>query len=355
MFKLIEKIENVRSFALDGDYLYLNLTSKKVIEYYTNKILISDVWLTDFINYSNSIFINGIYPGSFHICEMNVQQFDYSLLYLEKDILIRRLQNEKEGNKTLILNYKTNEVCGEIDTCSLVFIKHNNIYCKRSNDKKKIEAYSFPEAKSLWEFELSQLGKYNKYNSDDKKFYKLRRFLYVIGNELFVSIDRCMLLVLDIATGEETRRWHFMKNSTKDYLDENANIVGGSEHFKKSDNEKYLHKFNDKYYVKIDLQTNEVFVEDLTETLNKNKIRVFRNQGVIIETKDNLLTIGEGVKLGPKDDHVVLCAVNKMTFEIERLYTDPDFSLINDMYQLLNDKLYILNATNDLMIFEKME
>jgi len=103
------------------------------------------------------------------------------------------------------------------------------------------------------------------------------------------------------------------------------------------------------------LQTNDFIIYDLSETLLKNKIRVFRNPYILGEIMDYVLTIGDGLKSHPEDDHVVLLAFNKKTLEIKRLYTDPEFTVRNDMYQLLNDKLYILNAKNDLLIFERTE
>lgn len=372
MYRIVEKIEDVRSYALDEEYLYLSLIKNgkngkhEVIEYYSRDILIPDVSLSEFRNSGKDVFISDFDGACYYISNKKVLHFNFPILYLEKDVMISRTKINDDERGTLVTNYRTKEILGKIDSFEMIVLIHDHYFFRAVNDIARkdvssfdrtiIECYTFPACKPLWNFDLSQLGDYKNRHTGKKTPYTAHRFIGVIGNELFVALNNFMILVLNKDTGEETRRFQTFKSTDPKYFgDSDIALIGTSYYYKISQDRSYLYSISFRFFIKIDIETNEITLINLTESLIKNQLRSIDPSPRYLEIEKHYLVyaITDSRLTGTDDDCGGIAAINKKTLQIDWFYTDGALAIKN--IQRKDNKLFIHTKTFKLNIFEETE
>lgn len=200
VYQIVNKISEVKSFALNGGQIYFSSLSK--LSDISGNVLVETTKSLQEIKFENPyFFINDIEGNSYLI--------NYEVLFLD-NIFIKKVVNRNvilisRNARTEFFNLKEKEfksfleykifkfmVEGEV----IVFNKNRIIYC-----------YSLPSSNPIWQYDLSSLGTY-KNLTNESCHYEVKYFIGVCEGKLIIQLSNATFLFLDIESGEQINILH---------------------------------------------------------------------------------------------------------------------------------------------------
>ncbi|MBK9254750.1 MAG: hypothetical protein IPM42_04620 [Saprospiraceae bacterium] len=206
LYKIFNKIENVRSFAINEGQIYLS--SQSGLSDISGKVYIESTKSLQEIKFENPYFYISDIDGNSYLIFNEVLFFGNIFIkkVIDKNLLLvsrngcTELFNIEEKKFNFFLDYKLFKFLVEGDV--IVFYKDKIINC-----------YSLPTTVQLWQYDLKSLGMW-KDNTDTDQRYELKDFIGVIDTSLFIKLNANEILVLDMQTGNVNERLTFIDHLT---------------------------------------------------------------------------------------------------------------------------------------------
>ena len=355
MFNIIDSIKDVKSFAINS-FDDLLIAEQNLIYCYSNKkiFLNSETILQEIYSNDNYFYINDIFGKAYYI-NLNFELVSYDELILTiKSNYILSAKRIGETKNIYIKNlYDLNERY-EILTSSTIYLIDSNKFYKKNFDLNLIEAYMFPSSKKLWQLELSNLGKFKTEFAGEKE-YEVKQFVGVFKDILWVFLNSQQFIGLNIHSGTII---HLLKGVKKE------NFIGQTEVPVYDDT--YL--FYESNYI-LDDKTGKIIaiaIDLFYEIDLNNELPTIKSYGLLKQYKNKgFYNQGISNKLILIDNNLYFHNHNDLKFAIFDIDTKQIIyvseKLTNDQtkrreikdLQVANNKVYVLDSTGDLHIFEK--
>jgi len=364
MYKITEKIENIRRFDVKYDNLIL---IKKNKVFFNNNLLDDKIISAGFIDIKNNFLLLLNYQNKKVITDNKLSQINEfnkkDIIY--NDIFYRELNNKLASLNTkfnidgstefnwVILNILNGKIIKDLkikkDILGFYYINKNETIYRTNNSNKLITSFDFFNNEILWQFDLSQLGTFYSEQSQQQEAYKVEKFIGIHQDRLYVALNGGMLLEIDIATGELTHQWQNIMTTDRGFsypVEPNTFTM-----------DKQLGKLVSFYtsdFITIDLSNKKVNITPLDEELNKFDGMTFRptpdNYAIDATHIYTIVTLN-----APEEDFIKqsIVAFNKQTKKIDWHYTDNQFSVDGSSPKIAGNKLYQKVNVSNLYIFEK--
>lgn len=187
-------------------------------------------------------------------------------------------------------------------------------------------------------------------NKIKDKMQEVTKFLGIFQNSLIVTFKNYTIYSIDLSTGEVIFILPLLKNLQKDV--DYFRSIFYSDDFIFDENDKLIGVFS-KYYIEINLITQDIEFFDLEDELNNNNLNSFRRMGENPFTKNYIfVTAHAELDERPNTDLDCVLALNRCTKKIDWVYVFKDTGLGTNVPQLTSTHLYQLDTNNTLHIFE---
>lgn len=354
MFIIFKLFENIKSFKVDefsneilqridnnllinGQINVLNIQDELTLK--NKKLYYNKGWSLEIFNLETNQ-IN-------HISDKTIQNVNYKL----SDYLVLVTKNKeiflydiKKENQILL-----NQI---IFNWGKIFISKLNFFLYQH---KIIESYKIPTSEKLWQIELSLLGKFQT-EFDGEKDYEVRQFVGIYNDILWMFLNSSEFIGLESHSGKIV---HWLKGVKKEnvtgkideYLNETETYIFFDINYLLDYNlGKIIGLKADRYY-EIDLKANVVEPTMLGLYTKMENLGIDKN-----DTCNNIVL---------KENHLYFYNIHKLKFAIFDIDTKQIIyvseKLTNDQtkrreikdLQVANNKVYVLDSTGDLHIFEK--
>ena len=349
-YKLIQIKKSSKFEIIDNKLLYSYdklFYEDKVI--YEGKVSTFDVFKSNvFIidNYEKLVMLN--------LENHNIKEFNYikgiDFILNENEIIYGNWNEDYTERFITRINLKTESKIWEVESYfGNGKIHNNNLFAVCNGNKICKISLTNPQT-PLWQFDLSQLGTFYSEQSQQQETYKVKKFIGIHQDRLYVALNGGMLLEIDIATGAVTYQWQNIMTTDRGFsypVETNTFTL-----------DKQLGKLLSFYtadFITIDLASKKVNITPMDEELKKFDGRTFKPTSInyaIDETHIyTLVTL-----YAPEADFIKesIVAFNIQTKKIDWNFTDYQFGMAGgDTPKLAGNKLYLkVNITN-LYIFEK--
>ena len=348
-------INNIKKFIVYKNKI-LTINNNNVFSDQAKNIQLFDSPVNGFIQFNNKIYIND-WSGKYFILDANLNILEngdgkgfyfsssnyFGCQYLNEfglnEALIDKNSNAIEFgilNKDSSLNYSTQSF--------FYFIKENYLH-----------TYTIPTATPLWQFYLGSFGEY--VNDWGEKFpYEVEQFIGVLGSNLLVLLNQKELLALEIHSGKINQRLQYV-----DSLEGDSVLA--------LDEKNKLKYYNTNYFVEEEKNIVYALFEDVLFEINAA-------QPTITTTAYGLKNEYDKYQINPYkvssktfyyDQKIYFLDQEQGRFGILDLPTrsivyvsDPivilgeglGFDKLKEI-QVAENKVYVLDKTNTLHIFEK--
>ena len=344
--EVIKYKKNNNLYFLTENKLFIEKKSLKTFdnpidgfEIFNNKVYLND-WNGRYIIYKTSgeLIEKGEGKAFFSSSDMYL-----GYQYLKGGTIQEALMDEKE----VILNLDI------IDKKNSINFSNNSVYCCLINNG--IYAYTLPQAKLRWKFELSTLGKFED-RDGNLQDYEVDKFLGIWEESLLVACTGQMILDINIQTGKINRKWQellgYGNTAFQGRLQHKLPSTSG---FQLDISKTYLYHLAGAFLVKIDLVSGEASFGSLEGDLEKNLFSGFRWSTAYGEDETHIYTIAEMNGRVLDLDYTPQCIVafNKSTLETDWHYRFEEDWIKTDVPQVSDNMLYQLSGDNVLYIFEK--
>jgi len=352
--KFSKKIENIKSFTLSNDLLFLSDGKKVWVDSTYEEVIVTEENLQSLKNINNNVFVNTIFGKGYIINPKTSICLNEPIQFLNNDFYIT-FERKNESKNTLFksLSGKVNETF--IKGSSTIFLVQYNRYFRKNFENNLIEAFSFPTAQPLWEFSLEDLGSYEDIEGKTES-YEVVKFLGIYQSNLLVACTGRLIVELDIRKGTLLRSWQQLKGfGDKAFGGRLLDKIPDAENFQLNTSKTELYNLSGKHLTIIDLGSGEASFVSLQKTMHANHISNFRYSTGYAEDEAHLYTIGEMDKAHFNTDYTPQCilAFNKTTLAIDWLHVFKNDWVKTDIPQIAENKLYQLTGYNTLYIFEK--
>lgn len=326
-----------------------------------NSFQIFETPIDGFVVFKDRVYINDwngkyiVYDQSGKLVETGEGKafFESSIFYLGHQYLNDdKIQEALLSQNSEIINIDI------LNKQNSINFSNRNIYCCLKSIS--IHVYSLPNAKLLWQFNLTDLGTYTPFYKQNEKPFEVAKFLGVWQNELLIACNGGLILALDSQTGAIARKWQGLPIQADSYLHEvfRGQLYQHGYVYQLNQAKTRVDAFFLHYYFNIDLQNGTMNFTNCKVSLQQYHIEQFKYSSAYAEDETHLYTkvTYDNKALGLDYIPTGLCAFNKQTFELDWQYRfdKHDDYLATDNPQLSGNKLYQLSATKVLYIFEKM-
>ncbi len=182
--------------------------------------------------------------------------------------------------------------------------------------------------------------------------FEIEKVIGVWQSQLYIACTNHRLISIDIKTGIILQEWQELKGfeagqEYKDVLPEPSDFVLDKE------SGKLIGVFS-KFYLEINLESEEINYEDVREELQQYCINSFRRMGDNPFTKDHLfVTAHAELEERPNMDLDCVLALNRNTKKVDWVHVFKDTGLGTNVPQITDTHLYQLDTEGSLHIFEK--
>lgn len=222
---------------------------------------------------------------------------------------------------------------------------------------KFIIALNYTNFKTLWQFDLSTLGRFED-RDGNLQDYEVAKFIGVWEESLLVACSGQMILDINIQTGEINRKWQELPGyGSTAFQGRLQHKLPSTSGFQLDISKSYLYHLAGSFLVKIDLVSGEASLQSLKGNLEKNLFSGFRWSTAYGEDETHIYTIAEmnGRSLGVDYTPQCIVAFNKSTLETDWFYRFEEDWIKSDIPQYSDNKLYQLSGNHILYVFEKEE
>ncbi|MFD0993570.1 hypothetical protein [Tenacibaculum geojense] len=211
-----------------------------------------------------------------------------------------------------------------------------------------IQCFSILNKQMIWSLDINKL--------ESKEITVVfSSILGILNNSLFISCNKNnSILSVDINTGKIQNKWREIPG-----ININSQIEGiipNTESFVLDKEQSKLIGAFHKYYLEIDLKSNEISYVDVSEELSKYDIIFIKQSNDISFTKDHLYLTAmiEQYENDTKFTYDCIFLLNRNTLKIDWIYKFKEASLGTHKPKLSGNKLYQLDNNNTLHVFEKV-
>jgi len=225
-----------------------------------------------------------------------------------------------------------------------VFINGNTIF-----------AYTFPECNSLWQLDLTNLGKYED-RDGNLQHHEVDKFIGTWKDSVLVACSGQLILDINLQTGSINRKWQELEGfGTNAFHGRLQNKIPSTNGFQLDLTKRKLYHLAGEYLVTIELESSKVSYTSLKQTMDDYVLSNFRWSTGYAENETHIFSIAEmdRYKLGLDFIPQCLVALNKSTLQVDWLYRFEGDWIKTDIPQVSQDKLYQLSANKILYIFQK--
>ncbi|OWP74053.1 PQQ-binding-like beta-propeller repeat protein, partial [Flavobacterium oreochromis] len=218
----IDKVfSEINSFTLnnENDYVIIKDSILEINSKFELKLLAVSNDLLQEITYSNNVvFSNKVNGGSILFKK---KLFEFNNFFIKKIINHNEFLASKNG-KTILFSFHNNLEMVEFDFKVFTFFQEKDfLFIKKG---KKIEKYSLNNIyqKSLWQTDISQIGKHIPFPDEEEKEGEVKNFVGVYNNELIVQLTGGKFIGLDLENGKVNWEQNLVENNlTNQVIDYN--------------------------------------------------------------------------------------------------------------------------------------
>lgn len=334
MYKLKEKVENIKSFAIDNRGKLLVSCDFKVRDYYSNKTLLEsredllEIYFSRSNFYINSIYGKGIYFDN----NLNPIEKDSHINFIDYPYIITSKRKNEKKNTFIIDEEKRIEI--ELENYSTIFFISNGKYFRNNFEENSIEVFSFPQGQKILTYSLPNN-------------LKQLKFIDLLGDQLFVGFNNINILILDVCSGKLLNDYRILETypDLSDYLEDNVAVS-----YSINEEKNILVVLTRVALFHIDLFENQILL--IKDFINLPKEDRWEFKSASIKDDKIYFTGDYG------GQYVFATRAGIMSIETgEILWQEQlkDTGGLPNAPQVTDDKLYVLSVNKQLYIFQKEE
>ncbi|UUV20438.1 hypothetical protein [Paenimyroides aestuarii] len=201
--KVCKEVNKIKSFAI-GENKVLIGRPHEVIDFETNNVIMrSDVLFQELYSNNLMFWINDLYGKGYLLKKyyevISVDEYIYTI----KDQYIITSTKIGEERFTLIKNIENELESYKLYGSSTIYFVSSEKFFRKNFENNFIECFSFPQGEFLWQFDLTQLGKWNyDYEEKEERKKEVKQFVGAYNNILWIYLNSKEFIGLDIQSGE---------------------------------------------------------------------------------------------------------------------------------------------------------